>query len=325
MATRTTFAVTTSIGLALTATATSAWAKDTDDWFGTQFDNINTSDGFSRRSVELGYTGRISENTRVGVKVSGHRLKENGVRYKATEAKVRVTSRLNDKVSLSAGVGHGKVTPRDGGPSRSLTSYRARLDASVTERVSVGIEHEKDFTFRDQAIMGDDGRILSAKTTRADIEYRPTDRVKLTAETAHRKFSDGNRGREDRVGAYYAIAPKRSEKSPEVWAGVEASRGRYDYKQSQYWAPQKYRSTALVLDASIPVSERVNFNSSLSVGRSKEDGVPGMGKDYYASVGADFQLAKGARLYADAHYAKSRRTGDNWHENAVMVGVAFDV
>ncbi len=323
MATRTTFAATASIGLALTTS--SAWANDADDWFGTQFDSINTSDGFSRHSVELGYTGRISDNTRYGVKVSGHNLKEYGVRYKATEAKVRVTSRLNDKVSLSGSLGQGKVSARDGGgPSRSLTSYRGRLDIDLTDRVSVGLEHEKDFVFRDQAVIGDDGQILSAKTTRADIEYRPTDRVKLTAETTHRRFSDGNRGREDRVGAYYAVVPKRSEKSPEVWAGVEASHGRYQYKQSEYWAPQSYRSTALVMDAKIPVSERLDFNSSLSVGRSKQGGVPGMGKDYYASVGADFHLTKGARLYADAHYAKSRRDGDNWHENAVMVGVAFD-
>jgi hypothetical protein len=322
MATRTTFAATASIGLALTAS--SAWASDADDWFGTQFDNINTSDGFSRRSVELGYTGRISENTRLGVKVSGHHLKEYGVRYKATEAKVRVSSRLNDKVSVSGSLGQGKVAAREGGPSRSLTSYRGRLNIDLTDKVSVGLEHEKDFTFRDQAVIGDDGRILSAKTTRADIEYRPTDRVKLTAETAHRKFSDGNRGREDRVGAYYAVAPGKQPGKPEVWTGVEASRGHYQYNQDQYWAPQKYRSAALVLDAKVPVTERLDFNSSLSVGRSKENGIPGMGKDYYASVGADFHLAKGARLYADAHYAKSRRNGDNWHENAVMVGVAFD-
>lgn len=322
MATRTTFAVTTSIGLALTAN--SAWAKGSDDWFGTQFDSISTSDGFSRRSVELGYTGRISDNTRFGVKVSGHRLKEYGARYKATEAKVRVTSRLNDRMSVSGSLGHGKVAALDGGPSRSLTSYRARMDIDLTERVSVGVEHEKDFTFRDQAIIGDDGRILSAKTTRADIEYRPAERVKLTAETAHRKYSDGNRGREDRVGAYYAVAPGWQPGKPEVWAGVEASRGHYKYNQNQYWAPQKYRSAALVMDAKIPVSERLDFKSSLSVGRSKENGVPGMGKDYYASVGADFHLAKGARLYTDAHYAKSRRNSDKWNEKAVMVGVAFD-
>lgn len=324
MATRTTFAVTTSIGLALTATATSAWARNTDDWFGTQFDNIRTSDGFSRRSAELGYTGKISDNTRYGVKVSGHRLEENGTGYKATEAKVRMTTRINNRASLSGSLGRGKVSTRHGNSiSRNLTSYRGRLDVDLTERLSVGVEHENDFVFRDQAILGDDGRILSARTTRADVEYRPAQRVKLTAETARRKFSDGNRGRESRVGAYYAVLPKRSEKASEVWAGVEASRGHYEAPQTQYWAPQKYRYTALVLDASVPVTERLEFKSSLSVGRSKEKDIDGTGKDYYASIGADYYIGNNAKIYIDAHHSKSRRYGDNWRENAAMVGVTF--
>lgn len=309
----------TSLGLAFTAQT--AFADDLDDWFGGQFDTVNTSDGFKRRTVEAGYTGRANANTRYGIKASQHRLTENNVGYNATEVKLRAKTRINPQVTLSGSLGSGRVAQRhSGGNSRNLTTYHGRVEVKASERVALGLEHGKDFAFRDQILTGDDGQILSAETTKADIKYRPSKRVRLEAETSRRRLSDGNRKRESKAGAYYGISPDW----PWVWTGVEVTHRDYDQKKNRYWTPQNHRSVAVVLDASFPVNDRLALNSGLSVGRSKESGVSGMSTDYFASVGADFRLNKGAKLYAKAYHVKSRQSDSNWRENAVTVGFAFD-
>ncbi|MDD5393118.1 MAG: hypothetical protein PHE17_08885 [Thiothrix sp.] len=319
MTIRTPLFVGTSIGLALTSPAAFAGGDggSNDDWF-SQFDNVNTSEGFKRHTVELGYATEMPGG-RLGVKASQHNLKERDIRYKASEAKVWGRKDLNERVFIEGGLGVGKVKANDGSRSKNLTTYRGRVEGKLSDKVTVGLEHEKDFAFRDGMVADDNNDILTQTRTRADIKYRPSKRVRLEANTERRRLSDGNRARQSKAGAYYGISPDW----PWVWTGVEVEHLDYAQEKTNYWTPKNNRSAAVVLDASFPVNEKLELSSGLSVGRSRAAGTS-TSNDYGVSLGANYKISKNAKLALDAHRYKSNQNDSRWHENGVTVGVTFD-
>jgi hypothetical protein len=55
----------------------------------------------------------------------------------------------------------GKVKANGSNRTKNLTSYRGRIEGKVTDKVSVGLEHEKDFAFRSGMVADDNGEILT--------------------------------------------------------------------------------------------------------------------------------------------------------------------
>ncbi|MEZ5449453.1 MAG: hypothetical protein R3E89_10865 [Thiolinea sp.] len=71
--------------------------------------------------------------------------------------------------------------------SRTLTTYEAGASAAIGEQSSVSLHHGKDFAYKDQILTNANGQILHAETTRADINSRPAERIRLEGDTTYRK------------------------------------------------------------------------------------------------------------------------------------------
>ncbi len=199
-------------------------------------------------------------------------------------------------------------------------TYQVGARAKFNEKVSAGIHHEKDFTYRDQILTNQHGQILSAKTTRADVKFRPSERIRLEADGTYRKFNDGNSSRAYKAGAYYGISPNW----PYIWAGVEYSTLDFAHQDENYWTPENYRSVAATFTASYPVNDKLSMNTSLNVNRSKDDASDDYGTGYYASVGADMKISPNSTLSANAHYIKSQHDDSDWDEKGANIGLKFN-
>ncbi len=306
-----------SISLALVANM--AWATDDENLMGIQIESISTSDNFERNAAEAKYGGVMPGGIHYGLEAGHHQMDKNGQRYQATEAKIRGGVEINDMLFFEGSVGSGKVAEKNGNKAKQLTSYRVRGEAKLTEQVTVGVEHSKDFVFKDQLLTDANGDIMTAESTRADVKFRAAERVRLEADTTKRELSDGNASQKSKVGAFYGISPSW----PWVWAGVEAEHLDFDQQKPGYWTPKNHKSVAASFASSFPVNDTLDLSSSISVGRGKDDDSVKAGTTYYASVGANAKVSENGKLSAEAHYIKAQQSNSAWDETGGSVGLTF--
>lgn len=288
--------------------------------YGMEAETVSTSSDFERHSINFNYGASQQGQEGFGGTAAHHRIEDEHVSYRANEIKLRAGRQLNDTFYVEGGVGAAKVDSQDDHRSENLTTYQVGAKATLGEQLSVGIQHEKDFAYRNQILTNQHGQILNAKTTKADVKYRPTERVRLEADNTYRKLSDGNSSKAYKVGAYYGISPSW----PYIWAGVEYSTLDFKYQDEGYWTPENYRSVAATFTASYPVNDKLSMNTSLNVNRSKDDASDDYGTGYYASVGADMKISPNSTLTANAHYIKSQQEASDWDETGANIGLKFN-
>ncbi len=296
------------------------FAEAPDNGFSTQLESISTSDDFKRRTLDIEYSNTLDNGFTVGVEAAHHQLDEDANRYKANEIKLKGNAQISDSLFFEASIGSGKVDQKNTSNDQQLTTYKARVEGKLGEQLTVGLEHEKDLTFRDQLLTSADGSILSGKTTRADVKYRPAQQVRIEADASKQQLSDGNRSRQGKIGAYYGISPEW----PYVWTGVEISHLDYEQQNDGYWTPDNYRAVTASFTGSFPVTDTLDVNSSVSIGRGKEAAASKAGTSYYASVGANKKMTDNAKLSAEAHYIKSQQSNSGWDETGGTLGLTFE-
>lgn len=287
--------------------------------YGMEAETISTSSDFDRHSINLNYGSQQGE-AGFGGTAAHHRIDDEYASYRANEVKVRAGHQLNDTFYIEGGVGANRIKSRHYNHSKSLTSYQVGARAKLSDQVSVGLEHEKDLVYRDQIIENEHGEILSAKTTRADVKFRPAERVRLEGESEYRKFSDGNSSKGYKVGAYYGISPNW----PWIWTGVEYSNLDFKHQDSGYWTPENHRAVAATLSASFPVNDSLSMNGSVNVNRNRNDNSNETNTGYYASLGADLKLSPNSTLSAKAHHIKSQQEASDWDETGANIGLKFN-
>lgn len=288
--------------------------------YGIEAETISTSSDFDRHSINFNYGASQQGQTGFGGTASHHRIEDDNVSYRANEIGVRAGHQLNNTFYVEGGVGAARLKAQNGGQSENLTTYQVGARAKLNKQLSVGVQHQKDFAYKQQILTNQSGEILNAKTTKADVKYRPTQRVRIEADSTHRKFSDNNSSEAYKIGAYYGISPSW----PYIWAGVEYSTLDFEHQDDNYWTPSNRRSTAATLTASFPVNDKLSMNSSLNVNRSKDDASNGYGTGYYASVGADMKISPNSSLTANAHYIKSQQEASDWDQTGANIGFKFN-
>ncbi|MEZ5537090.1 MAG: hypothetical protein R3F02_15885 [Thiolinea sp.] len=287
--------------------------------YGIEAETVSTSSDFDRNTINFNYGSKQGE-AGFGGSAAHHRIDDKDASFRANEVKLRAGHQLNDTFFVEGGIGAANIDSQHDNRSEDLVTYQAGARAKLSDQLSAGISHEKDFAYREQILTNQAGKILNAKTTRADVKYRPAERIRIEAAAGHQSISDGNSSREYQIGAYYGISPSW----PWIWAGVEYSNLDFKYQDEGYWTPNNHRSVAGTLSASFPVNDSINMNSSLSINRNKDDDSDDSGTGYYASVGADMKLSPNSTVSANAHYIKSRQDNSDWDETGANVGFTFN-
>lgn len=288
--------------------------------YGMEAETVSTSSDFERHSINFNYGASQPGETGFGGTAAHHRIEDENASYRANEVKLRTGHQLDDTFYVEGGVGAANVKSRNDKRSENLTTYQVGANAKLSEQLNVGIQHDKDFAYRNQILTNQHGRILNAKTTRADVKYRPAERIRLEADATQRKLSDGNSSEAYKVGAYYGISPSW----PYIWAGVEYSTLDFKHQDEGYWTPENHRAVAATFTASYPVNDNLSMNTSLNVSRSKDDAADDYGTGYYASVGADMKISPNSSLSANAHYIKSQQDASDWDETGADIGLKFN-
>nr|CAA6829662.1 MAG: Unknown protein [uncultured Thiotrichaceae bacterium] len=288
--------------------------------YGMEVETVSTSSDFERHSINLNYGASEQGQIGFGGKAAHHRIENEHTSYRANEVKIRTGQNFNDTLYVEGGIGASRLKSNGKHQSENLTTYQVGARANLNPQISVGIQHEKDFAYKSQVLANQYGQILNAKTTKADVKYRPTKRIRIEADRTHRKFSDDNSSDGYKVGAYYGISPSW----PYIWAGVEHTTLDFEHQDDGYWTPGNHRSTAATFTASFPVNDQLSMNSSLSVSRSKDDASNDYGTGYYASVGADLKLSPNSSLTANAHHIKSKQDDSDWDETGANIGLKFN-
>lgn len=286
--------------------------------YGIEAETISTSSDFDRNTINFTYGSQQGESG-FGGSAAHHRIDDEQASFSANEVKLRAGHQLNDTFFVEGGVGVNKIDSKHDNRSENLTTYQVGARATLSDQLNAGIHHEKDLAYRHQILTNQAGKILDAETTRADVKFRPTERIRIEAEANRRKLSDNNSSRAYQIGAYYGISPSW----PWIWAGVEYSTLDFKYQDEGYWTPENHRAVAATLSASFPVNDNLSMNSSISVNRNRSDDTDGTNTGYYASVGADMKISPNSTLNAKAHYIKSQQDNSDWDETGANLGVTF--
>lgn len=287
--------------------------------YGIEAETISTSSDLDRNTINFSYGSQQGESG-FGGSAAHHRIDDQADAFRANEIKLRGGHQINDTFFVEGGVGYNKIDSEHDNRSEDLTTYQVGARAKLNDQINMGIEHKKDFTYRDQIITNQAGKILNAKTTQADIKFRPAERIRIEAEAGQRKISDGNSSENYKIGAYYGISPSW----PWIWAGVEYSSLDFKYQDEGYWTPNNHRSVAGTISASFPVNDKLSMSSSLSINRNKNDDTDGTHTGYYASVGADMKVTPNSTLSAKAHYIKSKQDDSDWDQTGANLGYTFN-
>lgn len=291
-----------------------AYSSD-DDFFEAAAEFIETTDDYAQRSLKASYKKEVkATGVNYGIRSQANHFRDDHKKFKGHEIAIHAGKKIGESAHIEAGVGTSHVEDEYGYQEKTETSYYLQGKFKPNKKVEVKLRHEHDLAYKNRQLINQYGKILSEDVTTAEINVRPTEKIRLHAKTQHSELSDDNRANEHKVGAYYAVLPEW----PYAEVGVEGSQINYEKQDDGYWTPDNYRAVSLVGSLSMPVSKKVDLSTSAVVTRSKEDGVDGYSTGGYASVGATFKLNKQSSITAQAHHISSAQDGSSWTENGLM-------
>lgn len=294
-----------------------SWTGTDEEFFEAAADFIETTDKYALRTVRTSYKRDIkATGVNFGVRTNANHFRENDRKFKGVEVAAHVGKQINHTTHLEAGIGAHRVEQIYGQGKKSETSYYVQGTVKPTKQTEFKLRHEHDIAYRNHSLINNAGEILTEDTTTLEATVKPTNRTRVHARTQYSELSDDNRSTKNKVGAYYAVLPSW----PYAEVGIEANHINYKNQDNGYWTPDNYRAISLTGSTSFPVSEKVDLSASASVTRSKENDPSAYNTGGYASVGANFKVAKNKTVSVKAHHISSAQNGSSWTENAITTG-----
>ncbi len=239
-----------------------------------------------------------------------------GTDFTATQLEGVLGWRYSDQsyFGLRAG-GHYLEVPSQNDEKSRLT-YEFDAQIGLFDNFNLQINAADDYVYQEGLQPAGAREFLNAQKRLAGFEWKPFERIRVTASSSMWELSDSNVRKQSKVGMFYGISPSW----PWIWAGIAYEKLSYNEAKPDYWTPGIFHSRGIVFESSFPVTDKLAAAFSGSIYKIEENNFSeGDGDSVFA--GLDYKLTDNHTLRFKMSRIHSRQAESDWSEDTYSLSL----
>lgn len=191
--------------------------------------------------------------------------------------------KLSDSYSIEGGLTYATLNSDLQNDLRNERFFPDLTFKAVIDSLYLRLTARSYFLYQDLMFPGAIDANMTGEEVSGFLSYRFFEKLRLVGLLRHISLSDSNHRDIQELSLLYGLMPT----SPWVWFGFGVSSYSHRESTTAYWSPQPYLSYGSRLEASVPLTERLQLGTGLNLSRYSENNTS-QGAEYFGSLALQY-------------------------------------